>query len=63
MGRNTTACAQTAARRSMRSKILDGRGIGEALLDQFERDDAAMPVPTPPEVFSNLRARLGMSRR
>jgi hypothetical protein len=41
----------------------DGREIVEALLNQFERDDAAMPVPTPPEVFSNLRARLGLLRR
>ena len=38
----------------------DGREMVEALLKQFERNDAAMPVPSPPEVFSDLRARLGL---
>lgn len=44
-------------------KDSDGREIVEALLSQFERDDAAMPIPTPPEVFASLRARLRLPRR
>jgi hypothetical protein len=39
----------------------DGREMVEALLSQFERDDGAMP--TPRDVFSTLRARLGLLRR
>jgi hypothetical protein len=41
----------------------DGREMVEALLSQFERDDAAMAVSMPRDVFSNLRARLGLLRR
>jgi hypothetical protein len=41
----------------------DGREMVEALINQFERDVVAMPVSTLPEVFSNLRARLGLLSR
>ena len=41
----------------------DGREMVEALISQFEREVGAMPVSTPREVFSNLRARLGLLRR
>jgi predicted RNase H-like nuclease len=32
----------------------------EALVRQFERDAAAMPVPLDPEIFAGLRRRLGL---
>lgn len=41
----------------------DGREMVEALINQFERDLVAMPISTPREVFSNLRARLGLLSR
>ena len=44
-------------------KDADGREMVEALLNQFEGDEVAMPVATHPEVFSSLRARLGLLRR
>lgn len=38
----------------------DGREMVEALVRQFERDAAAMPVPPDPEIFAKLRRRLGL---
>ena len=38
----------------------DGREMVEALITQFERDCSRMPVPQDPEVFANLRRRLGL---
>jgi hypothetical protein len=35
----------------------------EAMLSLFERDDVATPISTPRDVFSKLRARLGLLRR
>jgi hypothetical protein len=42
-------------------KDTDGREIVETLLNQFERDDAAMSFPTPPEVFSKLAPIVGLA--
>ena len=38
----------------------DGREMVEALITQFERDAARMPVPPGAEVFAALRRRLGL---
>jgi hypothetical protein len=38
----------------------DGREMVEALITQFERDAARMPVPPSAEVFTALRRRLGL---
>ncbi len=38
----------------------DGREMVDALITQFERDAARMPVPPNPEVFIALRRRLGL---
>ncbi len=38
----------------------DGREMVEALITQFERDAARMPVPPSADVFSALRRRLGL---
>ncbi|MBS0365511.1 MAG: SEC-C domain-containing protein [Proteobacteria bacterium] len=38
----------------------DGREMVDALITQFERDAARMPVPPDPAVFGGLRRRLGL---